>query len=948
MKDGASRASARPLLILGRPVDAADLTLKRVLRGKERGHPLIVVDYQGVLADQLSERNKGNLRKGPFVWCDLANRRRPIALFRFRRSLAMKVALTAFLANCSRQLAAEIPKGAIDAAAELSLRMADQGSVGLAALARGLRRPETSLPLRRDPEAARAIDRLAEMLEWMLRFPTVWSLSEGNNPIDLKAACAAGGTVWLELPAPHLERQEHRIAAAMVEAAVLHALMGEDDDVGNPPPKRAMATVVFGFPEACPSTMLVTGLVARQVGLFALTDTLPRAVAAKPWLDSGADCWVAGSVGDLPAAAHPWLLNDAERQRLGSLEAGQVWVRSGATGKAVTVLVRPPEPGATMAQGFRRESLKRLSVSPVKQFSSAISANVVPAPPNADLYQRLCTREALLAGWFRVKMNNRHSHGSDRVTIAQFGAALEAEIRQLLEELTAGRYRCRPLRTARIPKADGDTRVLRIACVRDRVAQAACLQLLEPIFDARFSAASFAYRPMRGAHHAVALVRGAIRAGKRWAVTADIRKCFDSIDHDILLRLVGDVIGDRDLIRLIRHWLTVDVIDFCDILPAERGVPQGEAISPLLANVYLDPLDKELERCAMVFARYADDYIVLCDTEAQAQAALKLMSDFLQGALRLALKPGKTQYCRVEEGVGFLGFRIGVDEVRIPADKKDRALDTARNCVEVMTSTGATSMQRCRALMDLNALIRGFRNYFLIDDAGAIRAQLADMDAAIDAFAAGRLDADPGLCFAWQWRERLQPRDDEPDLRQEAEAQALTGAYPLEHPARVVDEDSPRTQAGREGAVASPPAAGAAAPKIPAESGASFDPDVLVMDGRLHIMTGGCYVTVSGEDLVVRRRKEEIFRTPMATLSMAYLEGKGIAISADLTMQLCDRGVSVVFTPLIGIPSAVAQPTQGMRSDLRRQQALRRNDPEMLRVGLDMLAAKVANQASVL
>ena len=113
-------------------------------------------------------------------------------------------------------------------------------------------------------------------------------------------------------------------------------------------------------------------------------------------------------------------------------------------------------------------------------------------------------------------------------------------------------------------------------------------------------------------------------------------------------------------------------------------------------------------------------------------------------------------------------------------------------------------------------------------------------------------------------------------------------------------------------------------------------------------MTSGCYVTVSGDNVVVRRRKTEIFRMAIAELTMVYLEGKGIALSADLTMHLCEKDVPVVFTPLVGIPAAIAQPVQSARSQLRQQQVLRRNDPDILKVGLEMLAAKVANQASVL
>ena len=244
---------------------------------------------------------------------------------------------------------------------------------------------------------------------------------------------------------------------------------------------------------------------AKQVGVFAFTGTRPLPAAALRWIECGADCWITGELGNMPTATGKGWLDDAERKRLSSLEAGQVWVRSGASHKAVTMLVRPPEEDAALSQGLRRLALKRLHLTPVKQFSSALSRDEATVPQNADLYATLCTKEALYAGWFRVKAHNRNSHGHDHVTIRQFGNHLDAELDQLHGELAEGRYRSRPLRTVRIPKPDGDQRILRIACVRDRVVQAACLQLIEPKFDARFSRASFAYRPGRSAHHAVAL-----------------------------------------------------------------------------------------------------------------------------------------------------------------------------------------------------------------------------------------------------------------------------------------------------------------------------------------------------------------------------------------------------------------------------------------------------------
>jgi len=948
MKPSTKRDRPRPLLVVGRVPNASDLALRRILHAKEPDQALVIVDYQGSVTSALTDRNKGNLHKAPLHWLDLGNRRRPTALFRFQRSPGMKAALRAFLEGYARQLAVPVSQGTIEVVVELAYRLADQGTIGLAALVRSLRRPELAHPLRREADTGGELQRLVESLDWTLRFPSVWALSEGNNLFDLRDALATGGTTWIEMPCTHFERLEHQVASRMVEAALVDALLslssGEPCRNGPAPPP----IVLYGLPTAAPLPMaFANDTNAKQIGLFRFDATYPLPVAARPWIDVQADCWIAGDIGVLPAPAKTDWLSEAEQIRLKDLHPGQVWVRSGVDGKAVTTLVHPVEARDSLAQGYRGQALKRLRLTPVKQFSTALGSDDAAAPKNADLYCRLCTKEALYAGWFRVKAHNRYSHGSDRVSIDQFGTALDAQLELLARELAEGRYRSRALRTVRIPKPDGDYRVLRVACVRDRVVQAAFLQLVEPLFDVRFSPASFAYRPGRNAHQAVALARSTIRSGKQWAVTADIRKCFDAIDHDILLRLVGDVIGDRDLIRLLRHWLTADVIDFMDVIPSELGVPQGEAISPLLANIYLDPLDKEFERSGIKFVRYADDYLILCDTEPEAQAALRLMGEFLQGVLRLALKPAKTQYCRVEQGVPFLGFEIGVgDDVRIPADKVARAIEVVGKHVATLASPESASDEKWRATTRMNAQIRGFRHYFLIDNVPVVRAQLSEMDAAVEAIAANRFKADSGPDFVWASREKFLDSANSPQAA--AEATTLTGTYPLERRPGSRDQLGALQAIGILDQPSSPqptvePALRQAKPERADETGAT-----IVVEGRLHVMESGCYVTISGDELLVRKKKKEVFRIPIGDLTTVYLEGKGIALSADLTMRLCDMDTPVIFTPLVGVPSAIAQPVQTMRSNVRQQQVLRREDPDIIKAGFGMLAAKVANQASVL
>ena len=375
----------RPLLILGQVANAADLALRRILHAKERGQALIVVDYQGTLATLLTERNKGNLLRDPLLWCDLANRRRPSALFRFTRSLGMKAALRGFLEGFVHDGAVAVTKPTMDAVVSLAYLLADQGSVGLAALVQSLRRPETSNLRRHDQTVTAEIDTLIGVMESVLRYPSVWSLSEGNNVVDLASLLKLGATVWIELPYSHFERTEHQVVSQMVDAALADALLSMNAETAPTQAKRHSPIVLYGFPNNRPLPMAFPDLKAKQVGLFSLSPRHPLPSAARKWLEADADCWVAGEIGKPPATTHTDWLDEAERARLGALEAGQVWVRSGASRKAVTALMRPPEAIVSPAQPARRQALKRLHLTPIRQFSTALPRQDQLAQQNADL-----------------------------------------------------------------------------------------------------------------------------------------------------------------------------------------------------------------------------------------------------------------------------------------------------------------------------------------------------------------------------------------------------------------------------------------------------------------------------------------------------------------------------------------------------------------------------------
>jgi RNA-directed DNA polymerase len=250
----------------------------------------------------------------------------------------------------------------------------------------------------------------------------------------------------------------------------------------------------------------------------------------------------------------------------------------------------------------------------------------------------------------------------DHVSVKEFGKRLDKEIDKLLAELQGGRYHPQVLRRKWIdkPGTRNEQRPLGIPAVRDRVVQAALTLVLEPIFEVTFHGDSYGFRPERSAHDALNRVMEALNEGLVWVVDADFRKFFDSIPRDKLLASVGERVSDGKVLELIRKFLEAGVLDGEELEYPDAGTPQGGVISPLLANIYLNGLDHLLAGQGYRIVRYADDFVVLCRTETEAQAALASIRQWAEGK-GLSLHADKTRVIDMEQPrayFDFLGFRF--------------------------------------------------------------------------------------------------------------------------------------------------------------------------------------------------------------------------------------------------------------------------------------------------
>ncbi len=354
-----------------------------------------------------------------------------------------------------------------------------------------------------------------------------------------------------------------------------------------------------------------------------------------------------------------------------------------------------------------------------------------------QLLEKILGRENIFQAYFRVKQN-QGAPGVDQLTVEQLGLFLIGNWGGIKASILDGSYRPQPVKQVEIPKATGGSRKLGIPSVVDRLIQQAILQILTPIFEPHFSNSSFGFRPGRSAHQAIKQAHGYLKQGYSIVVDIDLENFFNEVNHDILMARIARKVRDKRVLKLIRSYLTSGIMINGTVIINEKGTPQGSPLSPLLSNIILDDLDKELEKRGHKFCRYADDQNVYVKTERAGQRVFSGITKFLWNILKLKINTQKSAVAPAQRRK-FLGYSfIGKKEprVRFANQTQERFKERVRQITR-----GHRSQPIEERIQQLVTFTRGWINYFRLIETARL---LDDLD--------GWIRSRLRMCMLKQWR----------------------------------------------------------------------------------------------------------------------------------------------------------------------------------------------------
>jgi len=923
----------------------------------------LVLDYRGVAERILDADTTGKMTANGCTWIDLADLVRPTRLLEFGRCPGPTPDLARLLQRFADVLRLPMVEDDARRARAFLDRLVGnsaQGRTSLSEFRAALINEEVcrwTWPRESPIEDTRpARQRIRSVVDAALRYSHLAALS--TAPTSFPSPWErAPGTIWAELPRNHVEAGEWALLSQ-----ALHG-WGESLDVEeasasgripillhppDPGDHEALAPVVgtrrdaivaiathpMGRPPNLLKHLLVRGGTVRLEWKGACPDGARTAWIA--CLGNGSGLWERLRHGG-PAA---FLFQSGSVR-----EAPPVFLANAANTAQQAVAVVVP----VLREAGRSSRLP----TPYANAAEATGVRQGDDGRSRDPYDRLCSAGTLTLAWTSVvTVDSGGDGGMDGVSVRSFGTRLPAELEALRTELLEDRYQPTPPRWFTIPKADGKERRIGIASVRDRVVQRAFLYVSEPFFEPHFNDRSYAFRPGRSAHHAILAVLGAWRRGARFLAHVDVESCFDTVPHELLMARYAQRVSSPRMLALLSRMLRFGVAlrAFPDVLGI--GVVQGWVLSPFLSNVVLDELDEHLEARGIDFHRYADDLALAGEREADVQAAVGVVDEVLRTRLQMRLKASKTRIASLESGADFLGFRIGGPGMLAMApDRFLAAREALREGVQAVTEA-TRGRSRDRAIRRVGEQITGLAAYFARLGVGSsLEQQFKDLNAVISENRAA-LPEEIRSHEAWsripdprEWQDRYGTL-----LESTGETQNKSSVEPYGNvgPAQGVPWVLvPETQS----ALPEP------SKVSPAETAATHTrtDDRLApapfaeMDGTtLLVMRGGLWLGADDECIRLKQGKDEVFSVPAPDVQTVLVQSYGVRFSSHAMWALAARGIGLIVANPAGDDIALMQGAQDGRPEVRLRQARRQGDADVQAAGIDMLRAKIANQASLL
>lgn len=922
------RSDARiPWLLAGSPGPALNAWL---LRAAADGKNVLVLDYAGV-GDRAWP--KLQLPEAKVLWLDLGDIQRPCRIMMDSSTEEGAARLAATTARVAQALCVELPAGAAERVWQWALGEADSGApseIGpeaIVAMTQTVLGGGRTLPasLRKDAFA------VSQVLRCAAQHPHIAAgMLTGNRLLGLTAWPQV---VYCELPTRHLPSPVPAALAALMDG-LAYRVLREDPSrevaiVGSRnlgswaeawSARRSIpAVAVMTYPQAAKT---VAALRDGGHGLLLDMAMAPSTTDRAQWQR------ILGKTG--PVLSEPW-------------DPGRAWLLTNGEWRGRPSTLSPEASADSAALRRERSRLLRIDAPAAAQRAAQ------PQIDAEDPFERLCSTETLLRAWLRTTQDHPYAaSGLDDVDIKDFSANLDMNLGAIADEIRTDTYRPLPPRWVFLPKRDGTQRRIGVSSLRDRLVQRAVLDVIEPLVDGRMCDRSYAFRPGRGCHQAVASLLAFQRQGYTHLAQADVRSCFDSLDHRLILDQVDRWIGAPRITGVIaamlRHGL--GAMGLPDALGV--GVVQGWALSPMLCNLVMDDFDRQMSAAGQVCIRYADDLAWPVRSQSTGEEILRVAGQLLESRLQLRLHPNKSSVRAWEDGWEYLGFRIGGgSSLAIAEDRWTGAAAALRAHTEALQRPNASFAAIGAGIHRLVQHLDGLAAYYL---RLGLTKRLAEQWRGWLAEVIGvRKDLPMPVRQHPQWSrlpsletvlERFGPLSQARQDRRPAVEHTYPESAPGIAEALVLSaRDRQPGAAGPDCAVEPCGAAPAAATAV----------TIATIEGRqLVVQRGGVWLHVAEQHVQVRRRKEVLQSVPLATIDQITVLGHGVGIASHELWNLAAAGIDVVLAGPGSDCVAVLRAAQEGPVGTRLAQARWLGQLGATAAAAAIVAAKIANQAGVL